>query len=91
MVSATAARGRGEDRPTRLARPEGAAPARTATSVSHAVMQFVVTGLVALALVAVGTTLLSRQAPGTRRCATPALSPGRWAPRSFRPPSTTGS
>jgi two-component system NarL family sensor kinase len=62
MVSATAARGRGEDRPTRLARPEGTAPARTATSVSHAVMQFVVTGLVALALVAVGTTLLSRQA-----------------------------
>lgn len=34
----------------------------TATSVSRAVLQFVVTGLVALALVAVGTTWLSRRA-----------------------------
>lgn len=62
MASASAARGPGARRSVRLVRAARTRPARTAPSVSRAVMQFVVTGIIALALVAVGTTLLSRQA-----------------------------
>lgn len=59
MARAAAARGGRSPTMGRYSRTPGP---RTTPSVSRAVLQFVVTGLIALVLVAVGTTLLSRQA-----------------------------